>query len=72
MPPSEFHLPAIFDLCATFAFGLTGALAAIRRRYDIVGVFFLALACGLGGALIRDAVFIKQTGQNTVKTLCKR
>jgi len=59
MPPSEFHLPAVFDLGATFAFGLTGALAAIRRRYDIVGVFFLALSCGLGGALIRDAVFIK-------------
>jgi len=62
MPASEFHLPVVFDLCATFAFGLTGALAAIRRRYDIVGVFFLALACGLGGALIRDSVFIKGTG----------
>ena len=62
MSASEFHLPAVFDLGATFAFGLTGALAAIRRRYDIVGVFFLALACGLGGALIRDAVFIKQAG----------
>ena len=62
MAPSEFQLPAIFDLCATFAFGLTGALAGIKRGYDIVGVFFLALASGIGGGLIRDGVFIKGTG----------
>lgn len=59
---SEFHLPVIFDLGATFAFALTGALAAIKRGYDIVGVFFLALASGLGGGLIRDGVFIPGTG----------
>jgi uncharacterized membrane protein YeiH len=53
-----FQLPAWFDLTATFAFGLTGALAAIRRGYDIVGVFFLALASGIGGGLIRDGVFL--------------
>ena len=58
MPPTAFHLPAWFDLGATFAFGLTGALAAIKRGYDIVGVFFLALASGIGGGLIRDGVFI--------------
>jgi len=58
MTVAEFHLPVWFDLGATFAFALTGALAAIKRGYDIVGVFFLALASGLGGGLIRDAVFI--------------
>jgi uncharacterized membrane protein YeiH len=58
MPPGAFHLPAMFDLCATFAFALTGALAAIKRGYDIVGVFFLALACGIGGGLIRDGVLL--------------
>ena len=57
-PPAEFQLPALFDLGATFAFSLTGALAGIKRGYDIVGVFFLALVCGLGGGLIRDGVFI--------------
>lgn len=59
---SEFHLPAWFDLGATFAFALTGALAGIRRGYDIVGVFFLALAVGLGGGLIRDGVFLSGPG----------
>ena len=62
MVSSEFYLLAIFDLCATFAFALTGALAAIKRGYDIVGVFFLALASGIGGGLIRDGVFITGTG----------
>lgn len=58
MPTSEFQLPALFDLGATFAFGVTGALAAIKRGYDVVGIFFLALASGIGGGLIRDGVFI--------------
>ena len=53
-----FHLPIWFDLGATFAFALTGALAAIRRGYDIVGIFFLALVSSIGGGLIRDGVFI--------------
>jgi uncharacterized membrane protein YeiH len=58
MATATFHLPAWFDLGATLAFALTGALAAIKRGYDIVGVFFLALATGLGGGLIRDGVFL--------------
>ncbi len=56
--PAAFHLPIWFDYGATFAFALTGTLAAIKRGYDIVGIFFLALASGIGGGLIRDGVFI--------------
>lgn len=62
MPPGAFQLPVWFDLGATFAFSLTGAIVAIKRGYDIVGIFFIALATGLGGALIRDGVFIKTPG----------
>lgn len=58
MTAAAFHLPIWFDHGATFAFALTGALAAINRGYDIVGIFFLALASGIGGGLIRDGVFI--------------
>src|SRR5947207_15560648 len=54
-------LPISIDLAATFLFSITGAMVAIRRHYDYVGLFVLALACGLGGGLLRDAVFI-QTG----------
>jgi uncharacterized membrane protein YeiH len=55
----HFALPIYIDLSATFLYGLTGALIAIRRGYDIVGVFVLALVTGVGGALIRDGVFIQ-------------
>ncbi len=54
----EFHLPVAFDLTATFLFAITGALAGMRRRYDIIGVFALAFATALGGGLVRDGVFI--------------
>lgn len=64
MTDATFQLPVWFDHGATFAFGLTGALAGIKRGYDIVGVFFLALASGLGGGLIRDGIFLP-AGQAT-------
>jgi len=51
----------VFDLFAVFMFASSGALSAIRKKYDIVGVFMLAFVSGLGGGLIRDAIFI-QTG----------
>ncbi|MBI2517538.1 MAG: TRIC cation channel family protein [Opitutae bacterium] len=54
----SFDLPVLFDLGATFAFALSGALAGIKRNYDIVGVLALALVTGLGGGLIRDGLFI--------------
>jgi len=59
MLKGSFDLPLLFDLGATFAFALTGALAAIKRNYDIVGVLALALVSGIGGGLIRDGIFLQ-------------
>jgi uncharacterized membrane protein YeiH len=39
---------------------LTGVWVASRRGYDLVGAFMLAFVTGVGGGLLRDAVFIKQ------------
>ncbi|MBA3848776.1 MAG: hypothetical protein C0502_02115 [Opitutus sp.] len=55
----QFELPILFDLGATFLFALTGALAGVKRGYDIVGVLALALVTGLGGGLIRDGLFLQ-------------
>jgi len=55
----NFTLPVIFDLGAVFVFGITGALAAVYRGYDFVGLFALAFVTGVGGGLIRDSVFIQ-------------
>ena len=60
MPPGEFHIPIQIDLAATFLFGLTGALAAVKRGYDVIGLFVLAFVTAVGGGLIRDGLFIQQ------------
>jgi uncharacterized membrane protein YeiH len=51
-------LPLYIDFGATFLFAITGAMFAIRRHYDWVGLFVLALCSGLGGGLLRDGLFI--------------
>ena len=55
---SEF--PVGVHLAAGFLFSLTGALAAMRRGYDVVGVFLLALVAATGGGLMRDGLFLQQ------------
>jgi uncharacterized membrane protein YeiH len=49
----------IFDLVAVFLFATSGARAAIQKRYDFIGIFILAFFSGVGGSLIRDAIFIQ-------------
>jgi len=68
MLPGTFQVPPVFDLGATFAFALTGALAGIKRGYDIVGVFFLALVSSIGGGLIRDGIFLPGTNPTPLLT----
>jgi uncharacterized membrane protein YeiH len=58
--PGAFHLPIGFDVAATMLFAMTGAISAMRKRYDLVGVLVLALVTGLGGALLRDGLFLQQ------------
>ena len=56
----QFHLPIGFELTAVFLFAMSGALLAINNRYDIVGVFVLALVTAVGGGLVRDLFFLSQ------------
>ena len=56
----QINFPASIHLTAIFFFSLTGALAAMRRGYDFVGVFLLALVVSAGGGLIRDGLFLQQ------------
>jgi uncharacterized membrane protein YeiH len=57
---AEFELPIEFTLFAYFTFGITGALAGLRRGYDFIGVVFLAMITAGGGGLIRDGLLISQ------------
>ncbi len=44
------------NLIGIFAFALSGALLAIRRGFDIVGMAVLATVTALGGGIIRDVL----------------
>ncbi|MGW4531260.1 trimeric intracellular cation channel family protein [Nocardia sp. NPDC004340] len=44
------------NLMGVFAFGVSGALLAVRRRFDVVGIAVLAVATATGGGVIRDLV----------------
>ncbi len=47
----------VLDLIGTFAFGLNGALTAVRTaQLDIVGVVTLGAITALGGGIIRDVL----------------
>ena len=50
----ESTLVLVLDLAGTFAFGLSGGLAAVRARLDLYGVLVLAGVVGLVGGIIRD------------------
>ena len=56
----QFALPLYIDLSATCLYAVTGALLAIRRHCDVVGLFVLALVSGVGSGLIRDGIFIQR------------
>jgi uncharacterized membrane protein YeiH len=54
---TEPPLLLTLDLTGTFAFGLNGALTAVRAaRLDIVGVVTLGMITALGGGIIRDVL----------------
>jgi uncharacterized membrane protein YeiH len=58
---SALDIPSWVEISA-IAFGaVAGALTGLRVRFDIAGVLFLAVACGLGGGLLRDVLLQRGT-----------
>lgn len=49
-------LVLILDLCGTFAFALSGAMAGTRRRLDVFGVLVLSVAASTFGGVARDVL----------------
>lgn len=48
--------PYILDLAGTFVFALSGAMAGIRRRLDVFGVFVVAFVAANAGGITRDVL----------------
>ncbi|GHO63506.1 UPF0126 membrane protein [Ktedonobacter sp. SOSP1-52] len=44
------------NLVGTFAFAESGALLAVRKNYDIVGMAVLSVITAIGGGVIRDLI----------------
>ena len=68
--PELLHLPGepltgvqsglrAFDLLGTLAFAMSGALLAVRKRFDMFGVLVLGAVTAVGGGAVRDTL----TGQ---------
>lgn len=49
-------LTLVLDLCGVFVFALSGALAAVLRKLDVVGVVVVGTVAAIGGGLLRDVV----------------
>jgi uncharacterized membrane protein YeiH len=52
--PNALHLPIVFDLLGVFSAAASGALTAIRKGLDLVGIVVLGAVTGLGGGAVRD------------------
>ncbi len=46
----------LFDLAGTFAFAMSGAFKAIRKKLDLLGILVLGFATAMGGGVVRDAL----------------
>jgi uncharacterized membrane protein YeiH len=46
----------LFDFAGIFVFAAAGALAGVRKGYDVFGVLVLAGTTGLGGGFLRDVL----------------
>lgn len=42
------------DYGGTFVFAISGALAGMKRKFDVFGVFIMALVTAVGGGTLRD------------------
>ena len=61
MQDASFQIPPALGYIATFTWASSGALVGIRKHFDVIGVFVIALVSSLGGGLVRDALFLQRT-----------
>jgi len=48
---------SVLDRAGIFVFALSGALLAVRVRFDVVGVVVLAIITGIGGGIAAAVCF---------------
>lgn len=58
------------EILGTIAFAMSGAFAAMERRFDPFGVLIIAFITSVGGGTIRDLLLQKQTFWMTNISIC--
>ena len=53
---TDIPLEPILELVGVFVGAMSGALAAVRKQFDVFGIMVLAWAAGLGGGILRDVL----------------
>lgn len=56
MPPEPTTTLLVLDLTGIFVFAISGALVAVRKELDVVGVLVLAGTTAVGGGFLRDVL----------------
>ncbi|HEX2863905.1 MAG TPA: trimeric intracellular cation channel family protein, partial [Deinococcales bacterium] len=54
--PGGWSLLDLASLAGTFVFALSGAIMAVRKRFDLLGVIVLGCVTAVGGGSIRDSL----------------
>jgi uncharacterized membrane protein YeiH len=54
-------IPTWIDVTSVTIGAISGALLAVRQRFDISGILLLAIVTGMGGGMIRDILIQKGT-----------
>lgn len=52
----DANVEETLDLIGVFFFAVSGALLAVRKHYELVGVVALAIVTALGGGIVRDVI----------------
>ena len=50
----EWTVFGVLDILGTLAFAVSGATLAIKKRFDVFGVYVLAFVTSVGGGTVRD------------------
>jgi len=53
---TDIPLEPVLELVGVFVGAMSGALAAVRKQFDVFGILVLAWAAGLGGGMLRDVL----------------
>lgn len=53
-----FEVPILLEYVATLTWAISGAVVGMRKRFDLTGIFVIALLSSLGGGLLRDGFFL--------------